>query len=107
MKHTTPGPWSCWNGQINGIGRNAHTYDEGLIARMPNMDSKKQQANAQLIAAAPDLLKACEMAKLDLQAVITLLENAGIHTKEEEEIYIACGETLIDILNALEKTERR
>jgi len=47
-KHTTL-PWSCWNGEIDGIGRNKHAYDEGLIAKMPNMSSPKQQANARFI----------------------------------------------------------
>lgn len=59
MAHT-PGSWSSWNGEINGIGRNAHNHDEGLIAKMPNMSSPKQQANAHLISAAPDLLEACK-----------------------------------------------
>ncbi len=65
LEHT-PGPWSCWNGEINGIGQNSHSYDEGIIAKMPNMSSFKQQANARLIIAVHDLLEACKVAKANL-----------------------------------------
>lgn len=57
MKHTK-GPWRQHGEIINS--------DEREIAIIPNFKSKKDNANARLIAAAPDLL---EVAKMSLDAI--------------------------------------
>jgi hypothetical protein len=60
MKHT-PGPWSYWNGICSPGGR--VTQDEtGTHIAIPTVYANAQltDANARLIAAAPDLLSALE-----------------------------------------------
>jgi hypothetical protein len=60
-KHT-PGPWSVQPGSSNPlIGSAEYTVAEVLDDCFP--DTEQQQANASLIAAAPDLLAACEKAE--------------------------------------------
>lgn len=58
MTNHTSGPWTV----ISGLGI-AHKPD-GVIAQIKNIEAGYQtmEANARLIAAAPDLLKACKIA---------------------------------------------
>lgn len=88
----TPGPWYSLD---NGGG--AVYMDQTLIARAA--DSPHAQANARLIAAAPDLLKETESLKRDLAMAVSLLsdgediisgleaeaDNAGIDMEEARE----------------------
>jgi len=61
----TPGPW-----HINGVGQNDYRIgicsDNEDVAEVVCVDvckeSRKEKSNARLIAAAPDLLAACEQA---------------------------------------------
>lgn len=64
-KHT-PGPWEFWSGRINQDSANrvyvgdTNPRQRGLICellRLGPIDSELEQANAQLIAAAPELLR--------------------------------------------------
>lgn len=88
MKHT-PGPWKMskkyfidgeftaknpW--PVRSISPN-HSNDDLLIARVTAAESGidlELKANAHLIAAAPDLLKACEDARIEIEH----LEQRGI-----------------------------
>ena len=66
----TPGPWHC--GQLNGEGAifanngKRLTIENGLhslhpICHVQNTFGKEDQANARLIAAAPDMLEMCKL----------------------------------------------
>lgn len=66
-KHT-PGPWmtgESMDRRIFGLGSPEHVYAEGgarMVADCCRGDRESGEANARLIAAAPDLLAACEQA---------------------------------------------
>ena len=66
----TPGPWHC--GQLNGEGAifanngKRLTIENGLhslhpICHVQNTFGKEDQANARLIAAAPEMLEQCKL----------------------------------------------
>jgi hypothetical protein len=58
-KHT-PGPWHCKTVPIGRIWiQDSTTYAVAHVAK----SRKESEANAHLIAAAPELLEACEMAR--------------------------------------------
>jgi len=69
MSEHTPGPWS-WQkaAEPNGIHHNAliHPNTEVILYEKPTHQSCAR-ANARLIAAAPDLLAACESALIALK----------------------------------------
>jgi hypothetical protein len=58
MSKHTPGPWSISIGG-NYICGDSLRWRETIICEV-NMDHKRARANARLIAAAPDMLEACE-----------------------------------------------
>lgn len=68
MTTHTPGPWFVEVDDQSGIGRTRAVYvcsttgwPEGQLARVNIQDGLgEREANARLIAAAPDLLAACE-----------------------------------------------
>ena len=63
MTTHTPGPWKCVEeGEANQWALLSDTPNHWLISFLFNGDtmSAKQAANARLIAAAPELLAACE-----------------------------------------------
>ena len=74
MKTThTPGPWESIGARICTEGNDR---ERRVIARMEPFDLNKmaeRDANARLIAAAPDLLDACK-------AILTLLEQGQADT---------------------------
>lgn len=57
-KHT-PGPWFAGTGWI-GAG---HVKDGHVVCRLPNFPYGNSEANANLIAAAPEMLEALELTK--------------------------------------------
>lgn len=65
----TPGPWAVWMGSVAVLIQNQAnpTYPENIasvFSRDPNgNDPRPYKANAALIAAAPELLAACEEAE--------------------------------------------
>jgi hypothetical protein len=68
MSAHTPGPWRVIEDRPSRLGGMAHVRlsvsvgtDEWTIADVFNIDTPERQANAHLIAAAPELLAACEM----------------------------------------------
>jgi len=63
-KHT-PGPW-----KVGGTRITVYTQDGLTIATAKRYDGLDAEANAQLIAAAPELLKACK-------SVIQWYEDSG------------------------------
>jgi hypothetical protein len=71
IKHTL-GPWKCdWSIQVGGnIKSGWQVFDSNeteLVIDIP--DSEEAEANAQLIAAAPELLDACQKALSLLKAL--------------------------------------
>lgn len=77
----TPGPWSVGGNEGNKLSVNADPY---FVALVDEGDS--QEANACLIAAAPELLEALQ----DLQARACIYVNTS---KAEAAITKATGET--------------
>jgi len=83
MKHT-PGTWITKDGQV-------YPEETGkTIAVIPYYDEEnsRQKADAALLAAAPDMLQACETAVAqiynnDPQAAIATLQNAAKKAKGE------------------------
>ncbi len=66
MKHT-PGPWRAYQGEETKRGRTRYYWAVapavgGRIAELDDPFPASDEANAHLIAAAPDLLVACEAA---------------------------------------------
>ena len=64
----TPGPWTILDGAIlcehvNAFGNFSHALTEVMLALI----TREDRANARLIAAAPDLLAACEAARAALE----------------------------------------
>ncbi len=75
----TPGPWHC--GQLNGEGAifanngKRLTIENGLhslhpICHVQNTFGKEDQANARLIASAPELLEQCKLFEKLLSTLI-------------------------------------
>ena len=62
-KHT-PGPW-----KIGGTRISVYTQDGLTIATAKRYDGLAANANARLIAAAPELLKACKAALFELSGI--------------------------------------
>ena len=61
MKHT-PGPWDVVFGELEGNGEfSVYAPEDGTICRGDN-EMINWKENAILIASAPDLLEACELA---------------------------------------------
>jgi len=58
MVRHTPGPW-----HVSGFSDDIRAADEVLVgsAWLVDNDEERKQANARLIAAAPELLAACEV----------------------------------------------
>ena len=72
MSHTQ-GPWIYDNSEDNYVG-NVIRHNGVLIARMLHCSTStcmEHNANAHLIAAAPDLLSACKIAYLSLKEIIS------------------------------------
>jgi hypothetical protein len=71
MSHT-PGPWAIernHNGRIFGISALSAKHDLDMVCDLPFQSSNvENDANAKLIAAAPELLKALQRARADLIA---------------------------------------
>lgn len=67
MKHTL-GPWFIQDERyINSYNRGKKNWAIGEVGMRGCLLSKIDRANAKLIAAAPDLLEACKMAKKYLE----------------------------------------
>jgi len=76
MSKHTPGPWKWWTTHEGAHRINPHKG--GLVIAScdtRNPFSEEQEANARLIAAAPDLLEACKAALFE----ITDIERQGRH----------------------------
>lgn len=74
MEHT-PGPWETCQGRRKH--REARFITAGFdryVGKVYGHDDQPVEANARLIAAAPDLLAACEAA---LQALLTMPSSYG------------------------------
>jgi hypothetical protein len=84
MKHT-PGPWEIeGEGQdVVGILAMGHNH---FIAKLSGWATEIQDANARLIAAAPDLLEACKVA---LSIIEAEQEACGIYRAHTEIIRAA------------------
>ena len=73
VKHT-PGPWRiCYDGRIDGLNGDEICSGLGFESYKEFQDDKEAQANARLIAAAPDLLEALKMLQ---KATISLMGEA-------------------------------
>lgn len=77
MKHT-PGKWivNVWTTGRRTIEQMNNTSSNYPICEVHQMHNDEQRANANLIAAAPELLKACKSALLCVIGSETLLKKA-------------------------------
>jgi hypothetical protein len=92
MEHTEGGWGICDYGPYDfGIIANANKKDDVQIARVDDVDvpAEQAEANAHLIAAAPDLLAACD---------------EGFHECERVKMYCTCEHK--DIAGLLRRIER-
>jgi len=90
-KHT-PGPWDVQNKGRLGTSSARHEVVQGVnvdgsvnlkkIVKMPDL-SEQSYANARLIAAAPELLEACEIALTKKGDYLGILELAIAKAKGE------------------------
>jgi len=62
MKHTK-GPWRRFGGMVDGYGI---TSDKAVILPRDGFNGLHHDANARLIASAPDLLEACKSVRVML-----------------------------------------
>lgn len=97
----TPGPWEAWNAHGGTILRNWRIGESNTtpgvvrpIAVVANEDcgrsGDEQAANARLLAAAPDLLVACEAAKSALEwAAKELSKSMPVKFDEVEQLRAA------------------
>ncbi len=60
MNAHTPGPWKAHDASCEITATNSESLITRVVARVAS--NKKRAANARLIAAAPDLLAACQLA---------------------------------------------
>ena len=65
MSKHTPGPWRCEPQPGQTVGK--HTYTHCVMYGDDSIADTLTEADAHLIAAAPDLLKACKAACQDLE----------------------------------------
>ncbi len=96
MKHT-PGPWSYGNGEIRVIGGNINLLDRlDPIAIVKRMDEPEQQANAALIATAPDLLEACQISHKVLKDFIEYANetNEVMVSKAMQTAFLMTGDAI-------------
>ncbi len=101
MKHT-PGPWTAWGTTIR-----ANKGDYVASAKyypIPGVDDDNSDANARLIAAAPELLEACK-GVLALFASLTIQPNGDHDNPETDPAYIVTFGELAKLRAAIEKAE--
>ena len=84
IKHT-PGPWTIENHTIqDGLGgiKYSNIYKgKNVIAKCINW-SPRHEANARLIAAAPDLLEACESGLKEIESLADFYVNPASQITE-------------------------
>lgn len=56
----TPGPWRTYQGDGRWIVATTSSWAYAATGLIPQLDAETEEANARLIAAAPDLLEACK-----------------------------------------------
>ncbi len=99
MAEHTPGPWSAQMDAGDWIGVEAVTGDGDLVRReictcLTDDDDREDRANARLIAAAPDLLAACELfvaIDLTIDSFGEWLELRRTQGEARQAIAKACG----------------
>jgi hypothetical protein len=83
----TPGPWQYWTGSLSrspGIyGPRVPNKDRNWIADIRVGDPKVQEANAQLIAAAPEMYEALEWLLPIAETYLRLAPNHPDNAKVE------------------------
>ncbi len=87
MKHT-PSPWEAETHTVqDGKGGykyarvyRKHKYSKEIALVTTRIDSDEDKANAQLIAAAPELLEACK------EALVVLLGYTGLHRQTKDKL---------------------
>jgi hypothetical protein len=93
----TPGPWSLEDrGTKFIVSKPGDGYITREVCRMDSstMAAFAQEANARLIAAAPDLLEALQaIASIDVHSALTEAEADAIHAAASAAIAKATGET--------------
>ena len=92
MAEHTPGPWrpghvDHWERGEKVAVRAEEVDDQPYIAFLPDLDGKVM-ANAQLIAAAPDLLNACDV-------LVKCFESPDDHFPEVLDAALAAGRAAI------------
>lgn len=90
MSAFTPGPWKVW---YTAAGPRVKTESNQLLARVTGGEVGQWDANAALIAAAPELLYALKEAVIDINSLCDVLETVpGCKPKafrKGAEIYLA------------------
>lgn len=72
----TPGPWDYWSGYnpVDELEAQITTEDGDIVIASYNRQIPEGEANAKLLAAAPELLEALEVAANRLNSCLILLE---------------------------------
>jgi hypothetical protein len=99
MSGHTPGPWQARNdygwdtiiGNVDGPDDGEYTYTG--IAEVITEDPGEAQANARLIAAAPELLEALQRCTARLEIHMKHSEDLAAHMQAAAAIAKATGET--------------
>lgn len=89
MTHT-PGPWEVNGYAIEAVDETDPTWSI-FIASVEDIDDEygNTDANARLIAAAPELLEACEVAKAALKSLIPGATNVSAEGDTDYELICA------------------
>ena len=101
MKHT-PGPWREEDGRyVYGASPCNHCIVDTMAAPMIESD-EEAQANARLIAAAPDLLEACVCLHDALKDIINAADNGNPYnvTELQDEFLSICNKGWLAIQKA-------
>ena len=110
MRYTTPGPWHMYE-LHPGIEINAETRDGIAMVNLDDTDEDalaETEANARLIAAAPDLLEACKSLlssrqESDEEMAAFKAMRAAVAKAEEDEVVVEFREQLKPILARMER----
>lgn len=94
MTKHTPGPWR-WSANCREVvapGKSICRIDPGMLISFHAPDESERLANAQLIAAAPDLLEALEIAEAFLARQPQTIDVSGVLGEVQAAIAKAKGE---------------
>jgi len=100
MSTHTPGPWEAFDSLM--VGANGTRIADCENIMQPDHDEKR--ANAKLIASAPALLEALEIAEIQLDGAAELLSEIGGDGEDDKwatEKAIQCGDAAMQARKAI------